>query len=236
MKINYIPFLLGLTLVAGCDTPGNTDKRSGTIRYSVELPFVKENFLTYFFPKEMVVEFDGQKTRTTIETSQGIGRTEIISDNDARSIKYLFKHFDSTYVMTMDSVGVAAMLRDFPVVRLEATDETEMVAGFNCKRTIAHFETDSLPAIELLHTSELDLGTPNWYTQFFGIDEVLMAYDIEQFGIRTRMRATSVEFAPVRPETFAGNFTGKTVEWPEMKGLIDNAMRVYRDTASPNGR
>ncbi|MBL7943917.1 MAG: hypothetical protein JNM00_14180 [Flavobacteriales bacterium] len=205
----------------------------GTIKYAVELPYIKENFLTYFFPKEMVVQFDRYRTHTSMQAAQDLGRTEIVTDNHTKTLNYLFKHFDSTYVMTMDSNAVARMMADFPKVMLQPTNETEVIAGFRCKKTIGHFLVDSLPPITLLHTNEIRIDAPNWYNQFFGIDEVLLAYDVEQFGVRTRLKATSVEFHDVPDEKFSSALSGKRIEWHEMKTLIDGTMKLYRESTTP---
>ena len=57
-----------------------------------------------------------------------------------------------------------------------------------------------VPEIEVFYTNDINMNQPNWCTQYKDIDGVLMAYEIEEFGIRMRLEAQSVEHIALDPE------------------------------------
>ncbi|MDZ4823321.1 MAG: hypothetical protein SH856_07665 [Flavobacteriales bacterium] len=235
IELQCISLMILNGIFSGCSNSPVAKKSEGIIIYQLSLPYVKENLLANLYPKEMVLEFDENHTHSTIQSIADMGRTEFITSNIGFSIGYFLKDFDSTYIMELDSAHVVAMLNDFPQVRFEKTNETETICGFLCKKTLAHFVNDSLPAVTLLHTDEIKIVNPNWYTQFSAMNDVLLAYDVEQFGLRTRLQAISVEFKDVDDARFSMTESGRKISWDEMKPIMDSMLSRFEDRKESEG-
>lgn len=177
-------------IFAGCsfDRPD----AEGVIFYDVSFPFLEGSILQNVFPEEMKLAFKDDRMYGEVRSLGGIAKTSFISDNRDREIYQMLKNYsDHTYIK-LDYDGMRNFLRDQPEVRYEKTNDSVDVAGYRCAVTIAHFVTDSVPPIELLHTSEIDIKNPNWYNPFYEMDEVLLGYEVEQFGMRMKLRARQV--------------------------------------------
>lgn len=164
----------------------------GLIVYDLTFPFLEESILKNVFPEELKLHFKEGRMHGEIRSLGGIVKTTFVSDNDKKEISQMLKNYSEFDVCTLDEKGVQEFLSDQPKVRFEPTDEREWIAGYHCKVTIAHFQTDSVPPIFLYHTDEIELLNPNWYTQFSEMDDVLLGYEVEQFGMRMQLRARQV--------------------------------------------
>ena len=94
--------------------------------------------------------------------------------------------------MVLNETGVNDMVGSMPRMTITPTNETDSVAGYLCKKSIAIFNNDSVPPIELWHTDQIDIPNPNWCNQFYDCNEVLLGYEVEQYGMRMRLRARNV--------------------------------------------
>ncbi len=100
----------------------------------------------------------------------------------------------------MDESDVHQMLADYPKKTVVKTDQTDSIAGFLCNKALVIFEDISIPEVEVFYTNAIKMDHPNWCTQYHEIEGVLMAYEIEEFGIRMRLEATRVEWKDVDDE------------------------------------
>lgn len=165
----------------------------GIIYYDVSFPFLEGNILQNVFPEEMKLAFKDDRMYGEIRSLGGIAKTSFISDNNKQEIYQMLKNYSEHTYIKLDKRGVHDFLRDQPKVRYEKTSDSVDVAGYRCAVTIAHFVIDSVPPIELLHTNEIDIKNPNWYNPFHEIDEVLLGYEVEQFGMRMKLVARQVK-------------------------------------------
>lgn len=180
-------------LLSGCGTNFfDRPDAEGVIIYDVTFPFIEGSILENVFPEEMTLWFKDDLVCGQVRSLGGIMKTNFVADNHRKVITQSVKNYSKYVACTFNENGVKQFLADQPNVRLESTGDSADVAGYRCAVTIAHFLIDSVPPIELYHTNEIDIRRPNWYTQFAEINEVLLGYEIEQFGMRMRLRARQV--------------------------------------------
>ena len=89
-----------------------------------------------------------------------------------------------------DELGVKNLVKSYPDLHVIRTSETDTIAGILCKKAIGVFSDISKPSMEIYYTEEFDVKTPNWCNQFAAIDGVLLGFEMEQFNLRMRMKAT----------------------------------------------
>lgn len=221
-------FLLAATLFNACG--GNTflgKKNQGIIKFDVTFPYEQNTLLLELFPREMTMDFKGDKTHTTVKSSYGVVATEFIIDHDKKTIGQLLKSFSDKYVLNLKDEQVSQWLKQYPAVRIEYTRDIETIAGYKCEKAIAVFENDSTPPIELYYTKDLPLDHTNWWNQFNGIDGCLLGYDIEQYGKRMRLRAREVIFEEVPEDKFQVPQGYEEVNAGRMKQEMDKLVTEF---------
>jgi len=93
--------------------------------------------------------------------------------------------------------------------------------------TIAEFVGDSVPSVELWHTSDINLNSPNWYNQYNKLEEVLLGYEMEQYGMRMKLRARTVIIESVADDVFSEPDGYNMVSVTEMDAQIRALMEEY---------
>ncbi len=154
-------------------------------------------------------------------------KTSFITDNDAKTMQQLLKNYSDYSFAGFDEEGIRALLHDQPKVRIENTNDSAMVAGYNCAVSVAYFLIDSVPPIQLYHTNQIDIKEPNWYTQFNELDEVLLGYEVEQFGMRMKLMATQVIKCEVPETTFAVDENYKEVTGKQLTEQLKTLLNEY---------
>lgn len=177
-------------------------KREGIVLYDVTFPFERNSLMMELYPKEMTLEFKGDLMRATLKSAYGVIATDFIIDNDNGNFVQMLKSFSDKSYTRVTRPNMPAWLSQFPDMRIEHTGIIDTLAGYPCRKYIAHFLTDSLPAIELFVTDRMKVDPSNWWNQFYEVDGFLMGYEIEQYGKRMKIMAREVRFGPVADERF----------------------------------
>lgn len=223
-RLLLLPALFSLLC---CNRPGGPDE--GVIYYDVTFPFLGESVLVNVFPEELVVSFKDNEVRGTLRAIGGIVTTEFIADNEELLLYQVLKSFQEKSYCKLSENEVVTRLGEMPVFEYQPTDEVEMVAGIPCKVTIAKFTTDSMPPIRLLHTDALGLENPNWFTQYHEIEDVLLGYEIEHFGMRMKLTARKFENIEISEKEFEIDVAYKQVSPNEMDQLFTGLMDEFTD-------
>ena len=223
-KIRFPLLMLCFVFVVYCCGCGLKSEKpvQGVIVYDVTFPYLKDKILLNVFPEEMIVSYKGDQTHGMLKSLGGIVASEFIANEKERSFCQLLKAFQDRYVMELSENEVKQFVSSLPAMTFEPTNETDSVAGFLCKKTIANFQLDSVPPVVLYHTTEIQLKNPNWYSQYQEIDGVLLGYEVEQYGMRMKLTAKSVEIAEVKDELFEVSPKYQRINSQEMKQVIDS--------------
>ena len=231
-KLNLTTFLVGMLSIVvfqSCDNIPYFGHQEGKIIYDVTFPYETNDIKLALFPSEMTCVFDGDHQHTKIESAYGIVKSEFIIDHEKKEFNHLVACFGSDYVMHLNEGEFNEWIKQFPSVRLEPTEETMTIAGYECKKTIAYFKSDSLPSVELYSTTKLDLDGNNWWNTYAGVEGTLLGYDIEQYGRRMQVRAREVIFQKTSPEDFQVPSSYTPISAGEMKAKLTEIVKDYLD-------
>lgn len=224
--------VIGILAIAmvGCD---NSDKQrefsEGVIEYEVSFPFDQDDMLINLYPQKMTMSFDHGRIKAELRSLGGIVTSQFYVDNNTERFSQVLKSFDEKVVMNLNASGVKNMLFNMPIMELEPTGETDSIAGFLCYKTIGNFTSDSVPSIILYHTPDIEIPNPNWWNQFNQCDEVLLGYEVEQYGMRMRLRATSVRMDEVNDDVFIVPEGYSEVDWQGMQAKIKGLLDQFKD-------
>ncbi len=192
-----------LVSIASCTENGKKQSISeGKIIFDVAFPFEEGDILQHIYPEEMVMEFKDNRVHGLLQSLGGILSSEVYIDNNSHEFDQMLRVMKDRYHLELGASGVQEMLERMPQMTLVPTDKTDSIAGYLCKMTLAEFVGDSVPSVELWHTSDINLSTPNWCNQYHDLDEVLLGYEVEQYGMRMKLRARSIFLEDIGDDVF----------------------------------
>jgi len=172
----------------------------GTIHFDLSYPYY-EGFLADYLPSEMQMTFKENNVLTDLSASS-VFSTQFCADGNGKSLQHTLKFMQTKSQVHHTDESMQTMLDLLPQFTIIETDEVDSVAGFLCKKALATFDKPDYPDMEIYYTDQIQISEPNWFNLFHELDGVLLAYETEQFGLRTRYRATLVEEAIVDDAVF----------------------------------
>jgi hypothetical protein len=191
------PLLIMAILVTACSKISEKvlkDRPSeGVIEYRITFPHVSDESITAtLLPEKMTYAFTKNSFASNFETAGGVFRNKIVANRETRTVDHQLKVFRKKIHATLDESEVMRMLAEYPKAAVIKTNQIDTIAGFPCRKALVVFEDVGLREIEIFYTKEIDMESPNWCTQYHEIDGVLMAYEVEEFGIRMKLTAEEV--------------------------------------------
>ena len=213
----YIIFLLSTFILASCRNDVSL-KKEGLIHYElVYLDGENSSPIITFLPNDMTYAFKPGKTVQKVEGWGGVFKMTGISDSKTDSVTALIKILGEKkkYKCRIgeDNFGYTPLKG----LKYEYLSDEKEIAGYNCKKVIAHHENVSY---ELYYTTDIDIQDPNWNTPFKEIDGILMEYQISMFGIKTKITAKEVEFKEIKDSDFSISDDYQSVDKKEIKETV----------------
>ncbi len=226
----FYTLLLVLTLFWTCGKELSRSSNSeGMIFYDISYPSEEGNLMTELMPGEMVMKFKNDQIFSELKSIGGLMSITISADNDKKELVQVLKDFDKRYGMRLDEKSVAEWNLRNPEINVELQEGTFWIAGYNCKKAKGFFVNDTLPAIDLFYTTDIDLNSPNWFNPYNKIPGVLMGYDVEYLGMRMRFRAREVRFTPIDPKSFDLKTPFEAIDQQKMDDVCNQLMADFRN-------
>ncbi len=168
--------------------------REGVIVYELTYPqFTEDNIFTSMFPSEMTFKFKDNDTKSELKTSMAVFSTAILAEHDKRTLTHLVRIASKYSGLVMDSAQIMKEYGKAPEgMQIVPTDQTKVIAGFDCAHARVTFENDSTADFDLYYTDRIAIDNPNWCTPFHEIKGVLMEARVNKFNIDMHMVAKSV--------------------------------------------
>lgn len=196
------PLLIMASLIMACNQISNQvfkEKISaGEITYQISFPDITDDNITAsLLPDRMSYTFTPDGFTSHFESAGGVFRNRIVADHTQRTLLHQLKVFRKKVEVRMDESDVLKRLAQYPKSYIVETPVRDTIAGYPCKKALIVFEDVDRREIEVYYTDAIDTKTPNWCTQYHDINGVLLAYEVEEFGIRMQLRAESI--TPTQP-------------------------------------
>ena len=201
----------------------STTGREGVITYKLE--YLEQNDITTLLPTEMTVTFKNDNMHQKVVGWSNIFSLEGIRNMKEKSCSALFKVLGKRFVYTKKELGQVVFGYDpYNGMKLVETNETKKIAGFDCKKVKVEFPDKSYEDFEIYYTDKIKLDKPNWNNPFYQINGVLMEYQIEMFGIKTKITADTVQFIKVEDSEFEVPVDYKQVTKEELEEEINKLL------------
>ena len=141
-------------------------------------------------PDEMVYSFTKTESQAYISS---IGfKTVVHAKQKTKELNHFVKVLSKKVKCAYDQMGVVQLLTTYPDIKIIKTNEVDTVAGVICKKAIGVFSDINQPSMDIYYTEAFNVKTPNWCNQFAELDGTLMAFEMEQFNLRMRLKAFEI--------------------------------------------
>ena len=218
--------LVFLILISdACKRKAGTGSAEGMISFSITYDQSRVGgYSTAILPKEMIMEFNGNKVMNTIKGGLGFFRLVHVSDMRYSQHTTWLKFIDKRYIYEGDKRESPCCFSILDGMQLEFTDNTKVIAGLNCLNAIASFPDNGIEAFDIWYTKELDIDNPNSNTPFMDIPGVMLEFNTLMGNANMHMMATTYEAQPIPQKKFLAPQNYRPVSKAEMESILNALM------------
>lgn len=203
-NISVNPFVLAVLCFAvftsGCKyIDEDAAHTEGVVIYDVEFPDQRKSILMNVYPSEMRMEFRDNMMHGRLESIGGLVSSEIIVDTEKKRYWQLLDSFGDKISCELNEDQVNEFI--IPAQRKMEHTGCSTFLGLDCSE-FETIEKDGKTPVELVSTKDIDIDNANWYTPFADVDGLLLLYELEQWGMRMRLKAREVRFEKVDKKRF----------------------------------
>jgi GLPGLI family protein len=197
MRNQFVVIALAVIFLA--TSCGKTDKSnaitSGRIDYKItylntDIDKKTQNIL----PTRMKLMFNEKIASNNIEGFMGIYKLHAVTNFHTRKCSTVLKVFEKQYLFKGSRDEQMCCFDNMEGMVIKWTDETKMIAGFNCKKCIIRLP-ETGESIDVYYTEEIDLKHPNSTNPYKEIKGVLMEFELKLSYLR--MRFVAEKYQPI---------------------------------------
>jgi len=188
----------------------------GMIKYDLSFPYLSEDQMQIanLLPDEMTYTFTKDENQSIISS---IGfKTMIHAVEGSKELKHYVKVLSKKVRCEYDESGVTQLIDSYPDIHIVETNQTDTLAGVVCKKAVGIFSDINQPSMDIYYTEEFNVKNPNWCNQFAGLNGTLMMFEMEQFNLRMRLKANSIQEIPCEDIEFVKDDSYKNVDANQM--------------------
>ncbi len=193
--------LLAALAFSGC---GGTDEKyitQGIIEYDA-MAVDQNNPMAGLAPTKMTFRFKEDRFSAEMTAGMGMFTTTFISNAENKTLTQLVKLLNKKFTLTLDSIELKKENDALPIMKIEKSQETKMIAGYKCFKATISFPDDIHPSYTVYYTNDIKLKTPNWNSPYSKIEGVLMEYQVDRYGMEMKFTAKKVSKEEIEEETF----------------------------------
>ena len=189
-----LPSFIVLMLVE-CESKQTKQLTGGEIIYEISYPCLEKNeeSLLFLLPKKMIMTFSNDQFKNEFIFPTKNSSLGLINNSSKKDAKLLFGLGNNKKYTIVDSNNVGVLLEDLP--KYEITNSISQDVFFldkPCNKIkIKSLKNDSI--YEIITIKDLKIKNVNWCTPFYMIDDVLMEYSVEQYGMEMHFKAVSIK-------------------------------------------
>ena len=172
-------------------------KNEGRIVYEVVIENEDIDPITLsMMPTEAEFYFTEDKSALFISSTGNFFRFSMIADNTKKIVIQELKIMNKKVKAVFNDRDIF-YYQDHPGFTIIETNYTDTIVGFTGDVSLIIFDDVSSREFPIVHTDEIKLKNPNWYSLYKEIPAVLLQYEYVQFGLKFKLRAKSIEFFDV---------------------------------------
>lgn len=186
--------LIVLTLIQ-CQSKKVKQQKGGEIIYEISYPCLEKNekSLLFFLPKKMNMTFSNDQYKNEFVFPTKSSSLGLINNSHKKNAILLFGLGNNKKYTIMDSSNVDFLLKDLPKYNKTIVSSQEMFfLDKPCNKIkIKSLQNDS--TYEIITLKDLKIKNVNWCTPFYMINDVIMEYSLDQYGMEMHFKAVSIK-------------------------------------------
>jgi GLPGLI family protein len=197
----------------------------GKIRFDITYAQSKVGgYSTSVLPKEMIMEFNEDMVKSTIEG--GLGFFNLVNVSDLNSLQHTtwLKFIDKKYIYEGEKKDTPCCFGMLSNMRLEYTDKTKEIAGLLCHHARANFPDNGIESFDIWYTRELGIENPNSNSPFHEIPGVLLEFNTLMGNANMHMIATSHSVQKIPEKHFQSPKNYRPVSKAEIERILEALM------------
>ena len=181
-------------ILVQCESSKIKQPSGGEIIYEISYPCLEKNekSLSFLLPKKMIMTFSNDEYKNEFIFPIKSSSLGLINNSYKKNANLLFGLGNNKKYTIVDSNNVDFLLEDLPKFK-KTTYISQDVFFLDkpCNKIkIKSLKNDSI--YEIITLKDLKIKNVNWCTPFYMIDDVLMEYSVEQYGMEMHFKATSI--------------------------------------------
>lgn len=166
--------------------------KEGKVYYSLTYPYYTDEFMVVLLPDVMTMEFKNNVYKNTV-TKGGLFTTTLISDCNNKELVIMLDFGSKKIYTKLDSLLIKDYLQNYPVPDILSLATNDSLCGLHSEKYQAVYEKlEDGYDCEIYTTPEIDIKESNWCNPFSELPDVMLEYEVSQYGLVTRMRADSL--------------------------------------------
>ena len=187
-----LSLLLIITFTNQCSKSNKI--KEGTIEYDISYPCLEKssNSLMFFLPKKMITTFKDDCFKNEFIFSNPNSKLEAISNCISKDITLAFGYGKSMKYTKLDSSSIHILLDELPTYSKvsSSVDSVNYLDNSSLCYDVSSSKSDSI--FKITSTKEIEINNMNWCTPFNKINEVMLEYKLNQYGIEMKFKATKI--------------------------------------------
>ena len=189
-----LPSFIVLILVQ-CESKQIKQPIGGEIIYEISYPCLEKNeeSLLFLLPKKMIMTFSNDQFKNEFIFNTKSSSLGLINNSYKKNATFLFGLGNNKKYTIIDSNNVDYLLKDLPnYEKTEVSSQEIFFLDKICNKIkIKCLQNDSI--YEIITIKDLKIKNVNWCTPFNMINDVLMEYSVEQYGMEMHFKAVSIK-------------------------------------------
>jgi hypothetical protein len=146
----------------------------------------------FFLPKKMIMTFKDNCFKNKFIFSNQNSKLEAISNCNTKEITLAFGYGKNMKYTNLDSTNINILLNDLPSYSKlnDKIDSISFLGKSSTTHNIVSSNNDSI--FKITTTNEIDINNINWCTPFNEINNVMLEYNLIQYGIEMKFKANKI--------------------------------------------
>ena len=183
-----LPSFIFLMLVE-CESKQIKQLSGGEIIYEISYPCLERmKNLYYFYCQKMIMTFSNDQFKNEFIFPTKNSSLGLINNSNKKNAKLLFGLGNNKKYTVVDSNNVDFLLEDLPKYQItNSISQDVFFLDKPCKKIkIKSLKNDSI--YEIITLKNLKIKNINWCTPFNMINDVIMEYSVEQYGMEMHFK------------------------------------------------
>jgi len=177
-----------------------------------------EHELAGLAPSEMTTYFKNDHFFSEMST-MGIFISKFITNPHNKTFISMVKIFDVKNACIENENDIKSELDSFQL-EFKETNDTKLIAGYNCKKLIAVKKNNPKDKFDVFYTDEFNIEKPNFSTPYEQIKGVVMQFRLKKFNLEMEFTANEVKQEKVDDQLFEIPKDYKVISKKEMNDFF----------------